>query len=339
MMARARHLGRVSVIAYGTTATAMTVAVAVAGERWWPVALAGVFAGWWLTPAVGLFAVAVLRRWRLGMLCLAGAAWAWAVWYGPRFVPSVTAGAGSALGAGDGAILRVATFNVGVGRTKWKTLARVIADLDADIVGLQELTDENAELLGDALAEAYPHRFLYGGGTLGMGVLSRHPFDDVERLSSSWPGRDSLRTVVHTPAGPVTLTVAHPHQPVAVPGVNGWTAYRQDPGFVADIDRLVGAVEGRGTTLLIGDLNLPERHTAYRTLRAAGLVDAFHAAGWGFGVTWPQVRVFHGLPVPPLVRLDYIWCTPDVTPLRAWVGAEDAGSDHRPVVADVRIGR
>jgi vancomycin resistance protein VanJ len=33
-----------------------------------------------------------------------------------------------------------------------------------------------------------------------------------------------------------------------------------------------------------------------------------------------------------VARVDYIWHTPDLVALEAWVGA-DAGSDHLPVLA------
>ena len=39
--------------------------------------------------------------------------------------------------------------------------------------------------------------------------------------------------------------------------------------------------------------------------------------------------------IPPLLRLDYIWHTPDLRASQAWLG-DPFGSDHRPVVAILR---
>ena len=40
----------------------------------------------------------------------------------------------------------------------------------------------------------------------------------------------------------------------------------------------------------------------------------------------------HRVPLTPVARVDYIWCTPEIRVEAAWVGA-DAGSDHLPVFA------
>jgi len=42
------------------------------------------------------------------------------------------------------------------------------------------------------------------------------------------------------------------------------------------------------------------------------------------------------MPMLPFLRVDYIWSTPDLTALAAWLG-EDAGSDHLPVLARLAI--
>jgi endonuclease/exonuclease/phosphatase family metal-dependent hydrolase len=78
----------------------------------------------------------------------------------------------------------------------------------------------------------------------------------------------------------------------------------------------------------------------YARFVTAGLVDAFAAAGAGRGWTLPRrvgnaARSQLGLrrvPLRPVARVDYIWCTPDVQPETAWVG-DDGGSDHLPVGA------
>lgn len=82
------------------------------------------------------------------------------------------------------------------------------------------------------------------------------------------------------------------------------------------------------------------RHSRYAAMLAVGLVDAHRAAGLGHGATFPlrpgrTRRLNHRLswvPLPPLVRLDDVWRTPDLSTLAAWVGAA-AGSDHLPVLA------
>src|SRR5262249_32965686 len=97
-------------------------------------------------------------------------------------------------------------------------------------------------------------------------------------------------------------------------------------------------------TVMLGDFNLTPRHITYQQFIGAGLVDAFAVAGLGRGWTLPR-RVgrssrfnhrLHWPPLRPVVRVDYIWCTPGFHVEHAWVG-DDAGSDHMPVLARIAL--
>jgi vancomycin resistance protein VanJ len=77
----------------------------------------------------------------------------------------------------------------------------------------------------------------------------------------------------------------------------------------------------------MGDFNTPPRTSLYRELTAQ-YKDAFEAAGYGFGWTYPSVR--------PLVRIDHILMNHRVEPRGCWV-PKTSGSDHRPVVADLVV--
>jgi endonuclease/exonuclease/phosphatase (EEP) superfamily protein YafD len=57
--------------------------------------------------------------------------------------------------------------------------------------------------------------------------------------------------------------------------------------------------------------------------------DAWETGGRGFGFTWPN-----GMFQLPPIRLDHVFVSRDFGVLGARVGT-GAGSDHRPVVADV----
>jgi vancomycin resistance protein VanJ len=90
------------------------------------------------------------------------------------------------------------------------------------------------------------------------------------------------------------------------------------------------AVEG-GATIMIGDLNFTDQNKRYIPFERAGLIDAFRAAGWGFGLTCPK-RTWPGKPSLPLTRIDYVFVTGGFYPVRAWVGP-DGGPDNLPVLA------
>jgi len=65
-----------------------------------------------------------------------------------------------------------------------------------------------------------------------------------------------------------------------------------------------------------------------------GLRDAFSSAGFGYGFT-------HGHSLKPWVsflRIDHILVSDDIGVVNAYAGGSK-GSQHRPVIADLRINR
>ena len=93
---------------------------------------------------------------------------------------------------------------------------------------------------------------------------------------------------------------------------------------------------GDQPAVLIGDLNATDQSEEHAILTGLGLVDAFRAAGFGFGPTFPSHQGY-GYPFKqaiPLVRVDYVFHTRHFEPVRAWVGP-DVESDHLPVIAEL----
>ena len=82
--------------------------------------------------------------------------------------------------------------------------------------------------------------------------------------------------------------------------------------------------------IIAGDLNAPPPSLVTRMLTDRGLVDAFSAAGQGYGYTFGHTLLIGR----PFLRLDRILASRDLVPVRAWVGGA-SGSDHRPVIADM----
>ena len=92
--------------------------------------------------------------------------------------------------------------------------------------------------------------------------------------------------------------------------------------------------------MLLTDFNRLSWHAAYRQLSSAGLIDAYAVSGPGMGLTLPT-RLAHPasrntplgrMPLPPLLRVDYVWHTRHFRATSSWVG-HNAGSDHLPVLA------
>lgn len=88
--------------------------------------------------------------------------------------------------------------------------------------------------------------------------------------------------------------------------------------------------------LVMGDFNTPSIGYGHRLLTEQ-LTDCFVAAGRGYGLTFPGDFSHRGMPVPPWLRLDYIFTGPGWETL--YCEAErDRASEHRAVVAGLRRG-
>ncbi len=85
--------------------------------------------------------------------------------------------------------------------------------------------------------------------------------------------------------------------------------------------------------LLAGDLNTTQFSERYERLRKLGLRGAHEAVGRGFATTWPNGR----FPFPP-IRLDHLLVSDEVSVLDVREGA-GRGSDHRPLIAELGLGR
>lgn len=307
---------------------------AIAGDRLWPVALASVFLPWLMFPALILLPLALWRRrWATGALL--GVSVAVFVWlYGELFLPRLDLrfGAGPASGARP-VDLTFMTYNAY--RVPADALVKMLRASHADVIGLQELDRQQTAAIARALTDLYPYRVLYldeRSHTLSaLGLLSRHPIAQYRYFYMS-TGRPNIHAALDVEGRDEPLAVIVTHPPSPGLGRGGYHIHE-----LAD-DEITGLIPAATTgapTVLLGDFNTSDQSDLYRPLRDAALVDAFRAAGWGFGFTWP-VRL-GGVPLLPLARIDYIWHTAHFRALEAWVGP-DAGSDHLPVLARLAWG-
>ncbi|MFL5733277.1 MAG: endonuclease/exonuclease/phosphatase family protein [Chloroflexia bacterium] len=218
----------------------------------------------------------------------------------------------------------VMTHNAGNGHARPPKLARVLRDSEADIIGLQEITTAQAEELDAELHDVYPYRVLYGEGIPGKGILSKFPILEARQLHI-FPNRPDLWGQLDVGGRSLDLVSGHPWPPRA-----HRDGYYQGPETREHIRRLLELAGSGRPAIVVGDFNFTERNKAYTEFAAAGLTDAFRVAGKGRGGTLP-VHV-SGIPLSPVLRVDYILHTKHFKAEEAWVGTS-TGSDHRPVLA------
>ncbi|WP_055691669.1 endonuclease/exonuclease/phosphatase family protein, partial [Streptomyces prasinus] len=247
-----------------------------------------------------------------------------------------------------GVPLRVATYNIHAGAGEdgvfdLDRTARALRDLNADVIGLQEVdvhwgdrsgfVDEARALAGkldmrvffapiydlDPAAEGAERR------RYGVAVLSRHPVIGAENHEIT---RLSTQTPDPVPApmpgfAEVTVEVGGAHVHVYSTHLD----HRADPSVreaqVADMLDVLAA--DRGPKILVGDFNAeaaaPELASLWQRLRDAD------PDGGG---TYPAAD--------PVKRIDLVAVSSGITVIGAEAVATEA-SDHRPVVTDLRIRR
>lgn len=235
---------------------------------------------------------------------------------------------------------KIMSFNAGAGLSKPERLVAMLRSSDSDIVGLQELDITQSKAIEDDLHPEYPYQVHHPAGFEGKGLASRFPILEHEQIDL-YPGRPDLRCVVDLSGVRLTVIVAHPPPPISFLGIGF------DGRAKAQIEGLIHLARSSPRSVILGDFNAISWQDNCTRMRAAGLVDSFQRAGCGRGFTLPRRfgpwrrlesvgSMLRGRSLYPFLRVDYIWHTPDLRCLRAWVG-DDAGSDHLPVLAHLAL--
>ncbi|WP_420535451.1 endonuclease/exonuclease/phosphatase family protein [Actinomadura viridis] len=226
----------------------------------------------------------------------------------------------------------VVSHNVGADNPDPVGTARALAASGAEVLALEELTQQARGTFERELAKAYPHHTVLGT----VGLWSRLPLSgtrpvdirmDVGPLAETKPAEikmgynRALRTTVATGQGPLAVYVAHLGSARVNPRAGFWTAHR-DRGARALGEAI--AAEQNERVVLLGDLNgtVDDRAFAGITSQLRSVQDA---AGDGFGFSWPARF--------PVVRIDQILVR-GVEPKSSWV-LPATGSDHLPVAAAI----
>ena len=318
---------------YAIGLLALAALWAVVEQRIWWLDLANTFALLLFAPLLILLPAALLIRSRWMMASLAAVLALFVTLFGARFMPPAAAPA-------SGSPLRIMTFNQLFSNKRVPELIAAIRAQQADIVGLQELSEPVANALKAQLSDVYPYQVLAPGNQSGLGLISRYPFQSSS-ASNSVRGQ---RVTIQLDGQTVTILNIHLAAPaikirkiprLGVPVIAGY-----DPGSpTRQVGRLAGEVDQvAGPLIVLGDFNTSDREPRYAQL-AARMHDAFRETNWGFGFTFPDHKRMGPLTFPfPLVRIDYVWSKGGVLPAASHVECNNTGADHCFLVADLRVG-
>lgn len=275
-----------------------------------------------LASVIGIIIAIVFRSpWQLIAWLLPGAV-VFALWNGGTWLPASSQEA-------EGVEVTVATFNVhGRRRTfrNYDTLD-IIKELDADIIGMQEVSFTFASQLNTDLKDQYPYQATRLTRGNEFALISRYPiidyefhFEDFDRENDlSIPGY--LRAVIDIEGQLIVVYVMHPPNPSMDP----FTEYddrdlNAQITYVADL-----ADQEENPTILLCDCNTSPTSRQYQYLNDR-FSNAFAAQGWGFGMTYPSSF--------PVLRIDHVWYSEtDFKTLDVQVWDDSGSSDHRPLWA------
>jgi endonuclease/exonuclease/phosphatase (EEP) superfamily protein YafD len=220
---------------------------------------------------------------------------------------------------GSDRFLRVVTFNLWGGNDRMQDVTKFLADSDADVVVLQEVTPSHRAVLRQSLQAIYP----YTAGDIRLVILSKHPIFAEGQFDRPGfpPWMSLLLRWVRLEVNGRTFELAGVH--FARP----FYPELQE----ADVEALIGYAASRDWPLIVaGDFNMsPWTEKLRRIIRTAGIrrYNTFH-------LTWPLRR--GRLPLLPLVAIDNVLASPSFDKITT-IGGPSLGSDHRPVVVDLAL--
>ena len=209
--------------------------------------------------------------------------------------------------------LRIVSMNLWVDNRDLKQTAKFLLASNADVIVLQEVLCAASDPLFDDLRAAYPHIHRKNERCFGQAILSKHPMvatgrEDYRHRQPIWLWAE---IVLGTQRVRITgVHLSHPTQPL---------------DQVANMGRLSNYAKDVATPHIIaGDFNLTPyswllNKFAYRSsLRRSGT----------FTASWPGHRAY------PFFLIDHVFVSKEFLRANFAVGA-NAGSDHRPVTADL----
>jgi endonuclease/exonuclease/phosphatase family metal-dependent hydrolase len=241
-----------------------------------------------------------------------------------------------------GESIGILTYNISDTNFRIRELVPWIAEINADIVSLQEVGISWVDRLVAELEPQYPFHAVItiDPKTRSNLTFSRYPILRTETFQE----QDILFTQLCVDGHSLAfynVSLATPIRRVSrrFTGIRvidyglNYESQQRDEQFRVLLVRLDAE---SGLRVLAGDFNFSDQTDAYQEL-AERMTDSFRSAGMGLGFTWPVAAEF-GLPsfVPPMIRIDYIWHSNHFQSQTAIV-TQGIGSDHLALISDITI--
>ncbi len=305
------------------------------GDKYPAIALLNFVAIYLFVPLAFILPVAVVCRNRWLGIGFLVAVLALVVLWGDHFIP-----ANQQDSAGK-PVLRVMTYNVLAWHDQYEPLLETVRFEDPDVLLIQELNTGLAEILETDLIEQYPYQVLEPlDNPEGIGVVSKFPIQPSGiNLPQLWAGGPQILDLEWN--GMQVLLVNFHLTPTD--GVFPLDKVKADvQARKLETSLLSDLASQSGTAIMGGDANTSFLSEAYKNMTLR-LVDGYRSTGSGLGHTFPGSRLpesdrprIGNVFIPAwLMRIDYIFHSPDWTAVSANLAKIDGVSDHRGVVVEL----
>lgn len=221
-----------------------------------------------------------------------------------------------------GPVLRVLTANVYFGRADADVIVARVRQCHADVLFLQELTEDAVTRLKQAgLEDLMPHvQFDLRGGSRGSGIYSRFPLSEGPAVPYVHMAQPTA--MLELPNGDVVeLVCVHPVPPAP---------FRKGSAVQWREELALLPPPGEQPRVLAGDFNATLDHAALRDVLHRGYLDAAQQTGQALTPTW-------GLPGKNAVlTLDHVLADRSCAVLEYSVHVIPR-TDHRAVYAEIQL--
>jgi endonuclease/exonuclease/phosphatase (EEP) superfamily protein YafD len=170
-------------------------------------------------------------------------------------------------------------------------------------------------------------QYVYGTGPSmpfagQIGIFSKVPIENPQKILAT--GRLSYEVDLRLADRSLRLFCLHAPRPMGLATHDYIGYWDQVMPRILDVP---------DPAVVVGDFNATQYSRVYQTLTSGQLRSAHNDRGRGYATTWPNGRNW----VPP-IRIDQALLSPGVECVRI-VEGRGLGSDHRPLILDVRIRR
>lgn len=215
----------------------------------------------------------------------------------------------------DSRVIRVMSFNTWLKNSDWRAVLREIERNDPDIVTLVEYGLDKTEL-GEGLAARYPYQAdCTAQPHCFMALFSKFPFQNPS-ARTHWRGPPQILAHFGPELGDLLVVGMHTLRPPYI------------RAQLKQIETLaLQSAEAGGTRIVMGDFNATPFS---RMLQSFAKQSGLRRVTWL--PTWPT-----NFGPFPQVAIDHIFLSPDLEPVGWARNGRNAGSDHYPIIADIRL--